>query len=113
MFQKDQEILRDIENDEQKVIEARLLVEAGTREVQKCDEASKTLQEQKEALWERLAKRKADIEVERDRRIQRGEEESRDDITMDTTDLDYSIVAEQGLLPAALQAVEEQAYCCN
>ncbi len=39
-----------------------------------------------------------------------GEEESRDDITMDTTDLDYSIITEQGRLLLALQPVEEQAY---
>ncbi len=79
-------------------------------EAQKCEKALKMLQDQKEALWERLAQRIADASVERDRQIEAGEEESRVDIMMDMTDLDYSIVTEQGRLPLALQPVEEQAY---
>ncbi len=109
-FQKDQEMLREIANDEQKVRAAKLLVEAGQREVQECNKALDMLQKQKEALWACLEKKKAEMEAEQDRWIQAGEEESRVDIMMDTSDMDCSIVAEQGQLPKAITAVEEQAY---
>ncbi len=69
------------------------------------------LQEQKEAVWERLAKRKARMDVEWDQWIQAGEEESRVDIMVDMADLDHSIIAEQGRLPEALTPVDEQVYC--
>ncbi len=65
-------------------------------EAQKCEEVLKMLQDQKEALWERLAQRMADASAERERQIEAGEEESRVEITMDMTDLDYSIITEQG-----------------
>ncbi len=70
----------------------------------------KALQDQKEVLWQRLEQRVAEVSVKRVQWIEAGEEESRVDITMDMTNLDYSTVAEQGQLPAALQPVEDQVY---
>ncbi len=87
-------------------------MEAGQREAQECDRALDQLQKQKEMLWEHLEKRKAALEAEWDQRIQAGEEESRVNINMDTSDMDHSIVAEQGWLPKAITDVEEQVYHC-
>ncbi len=83
---------------------------AGSIEAKKCEEMLKQLQDQREVLWEHLAERMAAVSAKRDQQIEVGEEKSRVDITMDTTDLDYSTVTEQGRLPAAVQPVEEQVY---
>ncbi len=88
-FQKDQELLREIKSDEQKVIAVKLMVAAEMVEAQKCEEALKMLQEQKERYWARMTKRKLDLEAVRDRQIEVGEEASRVDISMDTTEMDY------------------------
>ncbi len=49
-FQADQETLRNIEIDEQRVQAARQQAEAGQREAQECDKVLEQMQEQKEAL---------------------------------------------------------------
>ncbi len=49
-FFRDQELLREIKRDEQKVLAAQLQAAAGTTEARKCKEALKMLQDQKEAL---------------------------------------------------------------
>ncbi len=45
LFQIDQEMLRDITNDEQKVRAAKLLVEVGQGEVQECDRGARSAAE--------------------------------------------------------------------
>ncbi len=66
LFQRNQEMLRDIASNEQKVRAAKLLLEAGQREAQECDRTLDQLQKQKEALWESLEKRKAEMDAEQD-----------------------------------------------
>ncbi len=96
LFQADQEMLSNIEIEEQRVRAARLQAEVGKREVQECEKVLEQMEEQKKALWEWLEKRKAVLEAEWDQWIQVGKEESRVDISMDTGDMDHSIIAEQG-----------------
>ncbi len=84
---------------------------AGSKEAWKHGEMLKALKEQKEALWQRLAQRLAEVSAKRsDQQIEVGEEESRVEITMDTSEMDCSTVVEQGKLPAAVQPVEDQVY---
>ncbi len=109
-FFKDQEELQKIKSDEQKALAAQLQAVARSEEARKREETLKVLQDQKEVLWECLTQRVAEVGVKRDQRIEAGEEESRVDITMDTSKLDYLTVIEQGRLPAALQPVENQVY---
>ncbi len=75
-FQKDQEMLRNIEIDEQKVRATKLQVEAGQREAQECDKVLEQIQAQKIALLEQMPKRKKKADEEWDRRIWAGEEKS-------------------------------------
>ncbi len=46
--------------------ELRFQAEARQREVQECEEALEQIQEQKKVLWERIDKRKAELEAEQD-----------------------------------------------
>ncbi len=68
-FQKDQEMLRNIKIDEQKVQAAKLQVEAGQREAQECDKVLKQIQAQKMVLLKLMAKRKEKADEEQDRWI--------------------------------------------
>ncbi len=110
MFQEDQEMLRNIEIDEQRVRSVRLQAEAGQREGQECEKVLKQIEEQKKALWEWMKKRQDEMDEAQNQWIRVSEEESRVDISTDTGDMDYSVIAEQGQLPKALTDVEEQAY---
>ncbi len=109
-FQKDQEMLKKIEADEQKVHTWKLQMEAGQREVLQWDKALKQIKAQKIALLKLMKKGQDKADAERDRWIRDGEEESRVEISMDTGETDYSTVEEQGQLPKALSEGEEQAY---
>ncbi len=109
-FQKDQVMLKQIEADEQKVHAQKLQVEAGKREAVEWDAALKQIQEQRATLLELMKKRKAKADAEFDQRVQDGEEEYVVEISMDTGEMDYTIVEEQGQLLKALSEGEEQAY---
>ncbi len=62
------------------------------------------------ALLKLRKKRQHKADAEQDQRIQDGKEESRVEISMDTGDMDYSTIEEQGQLLKALSEGEEQAY---
>ncbi len=57
-----------------------------------------------------MKKRKEIADAEQAKQIEAGEEESRVDITMDTSGLDYSVIEEQGQFPKVLTPEEEKVY---
>ncbi len=68
------------------------------------------MQIRRDALWECLTWKLDEEVAKRDQQVRAGEEESRVDIMMDMTKMDYMNVAEQGQLPAAVQAIEDKVY---
>ncbi len=101
-FQRDQELLKQIDADKQQLCTQKLQMEAGQREAIEWDATLKHLDEQKEALLELIKKRKAKPDAEQDKWIEEGEEESVVEITMDTGEMDYSMIEEQGQFLKAL-----------
>ncbi len=109
-YDRYQEVLRWIEAQEQKLHAQKLQRDAAKRDTDETEVAFQHLAEQKEWLLEKMKRRKEIADVEQAKRIEAGEEESRVDITMDTSSLDYPVIEEQGQFPKVLTPEEKKVY---
>ncbi len=114
-FFGDQKELGQIKAEEKRLQAVKMQAAVESEEARQCEIGIEVLKDQKNALWERLAEKLA--ERKRQQQSEEGEEESRVEITMETSmmetsELDYSTVVEQGKLLAAVQPVEDKVYKC-
>ncbi len=91
--------------------DAQLQVQLQAEEEAKAAHSAKK-QDAQGMAQELEATRHAFADIPLDTEQEQMSEESRVEISMDTGDMDYSVVVEQGQLPEALSEVEEQAYSC-